>query len=81
MKIVIKHVDNLVSTFKSTTVTPQYLIYLMTEDGIKISCDIANGNKEKNKVSNQLISQNKNFTLPIHEISYEEFKSYNNAVN
>lgn len=84
MKIVVKHVDNLKSSLiKTRDSIPQYLVYLMTEDNITISCDIANGEEDKMKAVNWLQIKNhldngtigKEFTLPVHDVSYKEFKN------
>ena len=75
MKIVIKHVDNLNSTMSPTRENiPQYLVYLMTNDNIAISCDIVNGRTAKSKMVDNLQVKN-NFTLPVLEVSYNEFKN------
>lgn len=74
MKIVVKHVDNLKSSLIKSKVTPQYLVYQMTEDNVTINCDIVNGDIEKNKVINKLQS-NVGFTLPVYEVTYDEFKN------
>jgi hypothetical protein len=72
MKIVVKHVDNIENKLTtSETLIPQYLVYVMTDDNISISCNICNGDEKKEEVLN------KNLTLPVHEVSYEEFKNNN----
>lgn len=83
MKIVVKHVDNLKSSLIKSKVTPQYLVYQMTEDNTPISCEIANGEWEKTKAVSWLQIQNhlkngtsgKEFTLPVYEVTYDEFKN------
>ncbi len=80
MKIVVKHVDNLKSSLIKTKVTPQYLVYKMTEDNIPISCEIADGEWEKTKAVNWIqiehrIDKPENFTLPVYEVTYDEFKN------
>lgn len=84
MKIVVKHVDNLKSSLiKTREGIPQYLVYKMTEDNIPISCEIANGELEKTKAVSWIQIQNhldngtsgKEFTLPVYEVSYDEFKN------
>ena len=81
MRIVVKHVDNLKSSLiKTKEVIPQYLVYKMTEDNISVSCEIANGEYEKNKAINWVqiehrIGKPENFTLPVCEVTYEEYKN------
>ena len=88
MKIVVKHIDNLKSSLIETRdEVPQYLVYLMTDDDTSVSCDIVNGEEEKSLKVNWLQIENhlkngtsgKEFTLPIYEVSYEDFK--NNILN
>jgi len=75
MKIVVKHVDNLNSSLiKTREEVPQYLVYLMTDDNISISCDITNGNIDKLKLINNLQSGYSEQLL-IEEITLDVFKN------
>src|SRR5690606_12643407 len=86
MKIIVKHVDNLKSQYyPEREITPQFLVYEMTNDNTPISCKICIGEEEKEKYVHQLslnreLSENKNrdlrnligLTLPIEEVSLDE---------
>lgn len=48
MKIVVKHVDNLKSSYNAEKeMVPEYLVYLMTEDNVPISCEQCYGDEAK----------------------------------
>jgi hypothetical protein len=71
MKVVVKHIDNLKSSLFPNKVTPVYLIYLLTEDNIAVSCEEVIGEHERGKY----LRENFNLTLPVFEVTYEEFKN------
>lgn len=74
MKIVIKHIDNLKSSLVGNKIdVPQYLVYLMTEDNVSITCEIVNGNDRKVNLVNK-INEKYDYKLNIFEISHREFK-------
>lgn len=82
MKIVVKHIDNLKSSLiKTREHIPQYLVYKMTDENIPITCVIANGDEIKDRevswiqIAHQLDCAEKNFTLPVHNVSFKEYKN------
>lgn len=75
MKIVVKHVDNLKSSLiKGKNTIPEYLVYTMTDDNIPITCANVVGDKWKDAAI-KVQQLNYDFTLPVHEVSYNEFKN------
>jgi hypothetical protein len=87
MKLIVKHIDNLKSVdYPDREVIPQYLIYLTTKEGVKISCTIANGGTardvyvELKKVQNMLEKPNEDFTLEVENITYEEHNEMINQI-
>ena len=87
MKLLIKHVDNLKSVvYPDRETIPQYLIYKMTDDGVKVGCMIVNGDSMKNlnvemiKLQYHLENYNDDFTLDVEYVSYEEHKKEINQI-
>jgi len=74
MKIVIKHIDNLRSSINNKDTIPEYLVYVMTNDDIAVSCINTCGDIFMNAAVKDSQAKYGN-DLPVHIISYEEHQN------